>query len=76
VTSEKALAPGMELHAGTKVVGHLTSAVFSKRVNAHIALAMIKRGYTETGTSLVTLTDDRPINIKVVALPFNEPSSH
>jgi tRNA-modifying protein YgfZ len=76
VTSEKALAPGMELHAGTKVVGHLTSAVFSKRMNAHIALAMIKRGYTETGTSLVTLTDDRPINIKVVALPFNEPSSH
>ena len=76
VTSEKALAPGMELHAGTKVVGHVTSAVFSKRMNAHIALAMIKRGYTETGTSLVTLTDDRPINIKVVALPFNEPSSH
>jgi folate-binding protein YgfZ len=76
VTSEKALAPGMELHAGTKVVGHVTSVVFSKRMNIHIALAMIKRGYTEIGTSLVTLTEDRPINVKVVALPFNEPSSH
>ncbi|PYK95072.1 MAG: hypothetical protein DME40_01310 [Verrucomicrobia bacterium] len=76
VTSEKALAPGKELHAETKMVGHVTSAVFSERLNAHIALAIIKRGYTETGTSLITLVDDRPINVKVVALPFSEPSSH
>ena len=76
VTSEKALAPGKELHAETKMVGHVTSAVFSERLNAHIALAIIKRGYTETGTSLITLVDDRPINVKVVALPFSEASSH
>src|SRR5438067_5585079 len=76
VTSEKALAPGKELQAETKMVGHVTSAVFSERLNAHIALAIIKRGYTETGTSLITLVDDRPINVKVVALPFSEPSSH
>ena len=76
VTSEKALAPGKELHAETKMVGHVTSAVFSERLNAHIALAIIKRGYNETGTSLITLVDDRPINVKVVALPFSEPSSH
>jgi len=76
VTSEKALAPGKELHAETKMVGHVTSAVFSERLNAHIALAIIKRGYTETGTSLITLVDDRPINVKVVALPFSEPSTH
>jgi folate-binding protein YgfZ len=76
VTSEKALAPGKELHAETKMVGHVTSAVFSERLNAHIALAIIKRGYTETGTSLITLVDDRRINVKVVALPFSEPSSH
>src|SRR5207253_10680653 len=63
VTSEKALAPGKELHAETKMVGHVTSAVFSERLNAHIALAIIKRGYTETGTSLITLVDDRPINV-------------
>jgi len=76
VTSEKALAPGKELHAETKMVGHVTSAVFSERLNAHIALAIIKRGYTETGTSLITLVDDKPINVKVVALPFSEPSTH
>jgi tRNA-modifying protein YgfZ len=76
VTSEKALAPGKELHAETKMVGHVTSAVFSERLNAHIALAIIKRGYTETGTSLITLVDERPINVKVVALPFSEASSH
>jgi len=76
VTSEKALAPGKELHAETKMVGHVTSAVFSERLNANIALAIIKRGYTETGTSLITLVDDKPINVKVVALPFSEPSTH
>ena len=76
VISEKALAPGKELHAETKMVGHVTSAVFSERLNAHIALAIIKRGYTETGTSLITLVDDKPINVKVVALPFSEPSTH
>src|SRR5438067_1654237 len=76
LTSEKALAPGKPLHAETMMVGHVTSAVFSERLNAHIALAIIKRGYTETGTSLITLVDDRPINVKVVALPFSEPSSH
>ena len=70
LTSEKALAPGMELHAGTKVVGRVTSAVFSERMNSHIALAMIKRGYTDIGTSLVTLADGAETTVSVVMLPF------
>ena len=71
--SEKVLLPGMELREGTRIVGRLTSAVFSKRMNAHIALAMIKRGYTEPGRSLVTLADGAETGVKVVSLPFQSP---
>ena len=70
LTSEKVLPPSMELHAGTKVVGRVTSAVFSERMNSHIALAMIKRGYTDIGTSLVALADGAETTVRVVMLPF------
>src|SRR5438552_13566544 len=76
LTSETALIPGMELRAEAKMVGRVTSAVFSKRMNAHIALAMIKRGYTEPGTSLVALADGAGTAVEVVALPFSSPPSH
>jgi tRNA-modifying protein YgfZ len=76
LTSEKVLPPSMELHAGTKVVGRVTSAVFSERMNSRIALAMIKRGYTDIGTSLVTLADGAETTVRVVALPFSSPPSH
>jgi len=76
LTSEIALVPGMEVRAGTKVVGRVTSAVFSQRMNSYIALAMIKRGYTEPGRSLVTLADGAETTVEVVALPFSSPSSH
>ena len=76
LTSEIALVPGMEVRAGTKVVARVTSAVFSERMNSHVALAMIKRGYTEPGTSLVTLVDGAETTVEVVALPSSSPSSH
>ena len=76
LVSEIALTPGMELHAEKKVVGHVTSAVFSERMNAHIALAMIKRGYTEAGISLVALVDDTRTTVGVVGLPFIGRLSH
>jgi len=76
LTSEIALVPGMEVRAGTKVVGRVTIAVFSQRMNSHIALAIIKRGYTEPGRSLVTLADGAETTVEVVALPFSSPSSH
>jgi folate-binding protein YgfZ len=73
LTSEKVLLQSMELREGTKIVGRVTSAVFSKRMNAHIALAMIKRGYTDPGRSLVTLADGAETGVKVVSLPFSIP---
>ena len=70
LVSETALTPGMELREGTKVVGRVTSAIFSKRVNSHIALAIIKRGYTDVGTSLIALADGTEISVRVVTIPF------
>src|ERR1700730_16651143 len=69
LASEKALVPGMELREETKMVGHVTSAVFSKRMNAHIALSMVKRGYNEADTSLVASVDDTITSVRVVRLP-------
>src|SRR5256714_7466802 len=75
LTSATGLVPGMELRAETKMVGRVTSAVFSKRMNTHIALAMIKRGYTEPGTSLVMLADGAETGVSIVTLPFSGLSS-
>ena len=76
LTSETALVPGTGVRAGTKVVGRITSAVFSQRMNSYIALAIIKRGYTEPGTLLVTLADGAETRVRIVTLPFSGLSSH
>jgi len=76
LASEKALVPGMELRGETKMVGHVTSAVVSKRMNAHIALAVVKRGYNEADTSLVASVDDTRTSVRVVRLPFIGRPSH
>ncbi len=69
--SGKALFPGTELRVGEKAIGRVTSAVFSARLNSNISLAMIKRGYTEVGTSLVGVADETGLNVSVAKLPFS-----
>ena len=64
------LSSGMSLAAGEKVVGQITSAIFSKRLKMPIALAMVKRGFNEPGTKLVAAGDGREINVNIVPLPF------
>jgi folate-binding protein YgfZ len=76
LVSEDRLSTGLELHAGTKIVGRVTSATFSPRLNAQIALAIIKRGYTEADTSLVALVGGVETKIRVVSLPFSDRPSH
>jgi len=67
------LISGMSLAAGEKVVGQITSAVFSERLKLPIALAIIKRGFNEPGTKLVAAADGRKLNVNVVSLPFLAP---
>ena len=67
--SEKELYQGMELRVEEKVVGRVTSAVFSSRTNSSIGLAMIKRGYNDIGTWLLASNDKAQRKVRVIALP-------
>ncbi|HEY2103304.1 MAG TPA: glycine cleavage T C-terminal barrel domain-containing protein [Chthoniobacterales bacterium] len=64
---------GMDLCAGEKVVGRITSAVFSDRLDAPIALAMVKRGFNEIGTNLSARSNGPPMNVRISPLPFVTP---
>jgi tRNA-modifying protein YgfZ len=76
VTAPDELAAGLELQAGEKPVGKITSATYSPRMRAHIGLAMIKRGFNEPGTELrvprpaTAATEAGDFNVRVAALPF------
>ena len=70
VSAQAALEAGVELNAEGKNAGKISSAVYSPRIRAHIGLAMIKRGLTETGTELTAPIDGKDLNVRVVSLPF------
>jgi glycine cleavage system aminomethyltransferase T len=69
LVSEKGLYPGMELRVEEKVVGRVTSAVFSSRMNSNIGLAMIKRGYNDIGASLLASNAEVKTQARVLVLP-------
>ena len=69
LVSEKELYRGMELRVEEKVVGRVTSVLFSSRTNSSIGLAIIKRGYNDIGTSLLALTEKAQRNVRVIAVP-------
>jgi folate-binding protein YgfZ len=69
VAIEAAAVPpqGSELTAAGKTVGHVTSAVFSPRLQAPLALAYVRRGYNEPGAKLTSTAGPA----RVVALPLS-----
>ena len=75
LVSEKELLPEMELRVQEKVIGRVTSAVFSRRMNSNIALAIIKRGYNDVGTQLVAVVGGKTLNVRVVGVPFCDSSA-
>lgn len=60
--------PGIELLAGEQVVGQVTSAAFSPRLQAPLALAFVRRGHTALGQELNS-TLGRAV---VVSLPVTD----
>jgi folate-binding protein YgfZ len=59
-------AAGAGLSRGGKAVGHVTSAAYSPRLAAPLALAMVRREHAEPGSSL-----DSPVGAcEVIALPL------
>jgi aminomethyltransferase len=59
-------------HAGVSV-GRVTSAVYSPRLNANIALAMVDIDFAELGTELTVIMADESATATVVEKPFFDP---
>ena len=56
-----------------QVVGKVTSAVYSPRLQKNIALAMVAIAHSELGTSLEVLSDTGTMPATVTATPFYDP---
>jgi folate-binding protein YgfZ len=65
-TDNVTLVSETDLKSAGKVVGKITSAVFSERLHRQIALAIIKRGFNGPGTELIAGES----TVRVVPLPF------
>ena len=56
-----------------QVIGKVTSAVYSPRLQKNIALAMVAIDHSELGTSLEVLSDTGTMPATVTATPFYDP---
>jgi len=57
-------------------VGHISTAIWSPRLECNVALGMLKKGYWDEGQSVVVkLNDGTQRAGKVVALPFGQRNS-
>lgn len=65
---------GATVRAGERVVGRVTSAVFSPRCAGVIALGYVHRDFTAPGTSLEVDHDAQSLAAVVHALPFVPPA--
>ena len=62
-----------EIRSGDQVVGKVTSAVYSPRLQKNIALAMVSTSHTDIGTTLVIDTKADMRNAVVCEKPFFDP---
>jgi aminomethyltransferase len=62
-----------QISAGDQVVGKVTSAVYSPRLQKNIALAMVSTAHTNIGTQLVIDTKSDIRNGVVCEKPFFDP---
>jgi glycine cleavage system aminomethyltransferase T len=65
-------ARGDTVLAGEREAGRVTSAAWSPRANAVVALAMLHRDFVEPGTALSVRHGDQRLGATVAALPFVE----
>ncbi|MFY0610630.1 MAG: hypothetical protein JXQ99_03810 [Hyphomicrobiaceae bacterium] len=56
-----------------QVIGRVTSAIYSPRLEKNIALAMVAREDAEIGTRLIIAASERSRNCEVVPKPFYDP---
>jgi sarcosine oxidase subunit alpha len=58
----------------SKAMGHVTSSAFSPVLQQPVALAMLEHGSTRTGEALTAWYLGKPIQTRVVPLPFYDPA--
>jgi len=62
-----------KVHKNEKIIGKVTSAVYSPRLKKNIALAMVEINSSEIGNELKVTTNEGVFNCKVVEKPFYDP---
>ena len=63
-----------EIISNNKIVGVVTSAVYSPRLKSNIALAMVKKEFSVIGTLLKVNIDNNLVNANIVQKPFFDPN--
>ena len=61
------------LSVGDQIVGHVTSAIYSPRLERNLALAMVSSEHAEIGTRLMIEVLGEQRNCEVVPKPFYDP---
>ncbi len=62
-----------QVFCDNKIVGKVTSAVFSPRLNRNIALAMVDKNFSKLGLNLLVKINDQMRKAKIVEKPFFDP---
>jgi aminomethyltransferase len=70
IESPKPPSSGAKVFQGGKEIGKITSSLSSKRAGSVIALAYIKYGFFEAGTTVDVEVEDQSFPARVVELPF------
>ncbi len=63
-----------EIVSNNKIIGVVTSAVYSPRLKSNIALAMVKKEFSDIGTLLKVNIDNNLVNANIVQKPFFDPN--
>ena len=62
-----------QVFCNNKIVGKVTSAVFSPRLNRNIALAMVDKNFSKLGLNLLVKINGQMRKAKIVEKPFFDP---
>ena len=63
-----------EIISNNKIIGVVTSAVYSPRLKSNIALAIVKKEFSDIGTLLKVNIDNNLVNANIVKKPFFDPN--
>ena len=62
-----------KIKKNNKIIGKVTSAVYSPRLKKNIALAMISIDQSQIGNKLIVETSDKDVDAVIIEKPFYDP---